>query len=90
MQHLYYCVKLDRTSGQKDTNLAHGLVPDAAQTQDLTERQAEDGPPQPGPCSVVQGPGQSQRPGPDQLCGEESQHQEQAVAQVGLLLLGVF
>lgn len=78
-------------AGQSETasHLSHRLVPDAAESQDLGEGQAKDGSSQSASCPVVQSPGEGQRPGPDQLGGQETQNQQQPVAQIRLPLLGV-
>lgn len=65
------------------------MVPDAAQPQDLGKGQAQDCPPQTASSPVVEGPGEGQGPGPDQLSGQETQNQQQSIGQVRLPLLGV-
>lgn len=78
-----------RERGRRHPHLAQRLVPDAAQPQDLSKGQAQHCPPQAAPGPVVEGPGEGQGPGPDQLGGQETQNQQQPVGQVRFPLLGV-
>lgn len=71
------------------SHLSHGFVSDAAEPQDLVEGHGEDGSPQAGACAVVEGPGERQWPGADQLGAQQPHDQQQAVGQVGLRLLCV-
>lgn len=71
------------------THLSDRLFAQAPEMQDFLEGHGEDGAAQARACAVVECPGEGKRPGAQNLGAQQTEHQQDAVGQIGLTLLSV-